>query len=245
MERQRQNRRYSIRKARISMKLAINVRRPGSCANPSRRFPALMLGKSNPKLSTSCVYLRRFAFTSANGKFRSYYLHVRAFLRAACFGATRPLARLRLGLRPRLHFETLHVSAAHVLPRPNGLFRRPVDRSAYTSTPSGRGPAEIGSSERSPPGEGPETRRACTPNEFAADPPRRLVRPRSPRAFSRRLPPVRGAIRCRRVRLLVSHRAPPGRSTNRTSAALSARLRRLSTAGNKNSCAFGLERFGS
>src|SRR5574344_895968 len=67
MERQRQNRRYSIRKARISMKLAINVRRPGSCANPSRRFPALMLGKANPKLSTSCVYLRRFAFTSANG----------------------------------------------------------------------------------------------------------------------------------------------------------------------------------
>src|SRR5574344_328738 len=67
MERQRQNRRYSIRKARISMKLAINVRRPGSCANPSRRFPALMLGKANPKLSTSCVYLRRFAFTSAKG----------------------------------------------------------------------------------------------------------------------------------------------------------------------------------
>src|SRR5574344_946401 len=68
MERQRQNRRYSIRKARISMKLAINVRRPGSCANPSRRFPALTLGKANPKLSTSCVYLRRFAFTSANGR---------------------------------------------------------------------------------------------------------------------------------------------------------------------------------
>jgi hypothetical protein len=164
----------------------------------------------------------------------------RAFQRAACFGATRPLARLRLGLRPRLHFETLHVSAAHVLPRPNGLFRRPVDRSAYTSTPSGRGPAEIGSSERSPPGEGPETRRACTPNEFAADPPRRLVRPRSPRAFSRRLPPVRGAIRCRRVRLLVSHRAPPGRSTNRTSAAPSARLRRLSPVANAGVSAFGL-----
>ena len=67
MERQRQNRRNSIRKARFSKKLAVSHRRPGSCVNPSRRFPALAVGKANLKLSTSCVYLRRFAFTSANG----------------------------------------------------------------------------------------------------------------------------------------------------------------------------------
>src|SRR5574344_2634262 len=67
MERQRQNRRNSIRKARFSKKLAVSHRRQGFCATQSRRFPALMLGKANPKLSTSCVYLRRFAFTSANG----------------------------------------------------------------------------------------------------------------------------------------------------------------------------------
>jgi len=92
MERQRQNRRNSIRKARFSKKLAVSHRRPGSCVNPSRRFPALAVGKANLKLSTSCVYLRRFAFTSADNMFGLF----------DCLGRGRertPIRKLSLPLR--------------------------------------------------------------------------------------------------------------------------------------------------
>src|SRR5574344_711094 len=107
MERQRQNRRYSIRKARISMKLAVPVRRPGSCANPSRRFPALAGGKANPKVSTSCVYLRRFAFTSANGiKWEKLVCHLRS-RRASSIGKSNRLRDL-LPAEPEEHSADQH-----------------------------------------------------------------------------------------------------------------------------------------
>ena len=55
-----------------------------------------------------------------------------------------------------------------VLPVQGGRFARPSPRSAYTYTPSGRGPVESAAPRKVPPGSGPKQSRAWHPREFGA-----------------------------------------------------------------------------